>query len=235
MRFKLPCQIGEHKFKEIISREIKKQKIPILRTHKKRLHEIATVSKQIRQQGLPPYLVCKKLPQGLGHGIFLHPNAAPLSRGRVIAPYSGIVSISPQKEPDDSAYVFELIAKVRLSKKEQKWISKNLAYHPNRLYSVNLDALKRGNFTRYINHSTQPNVAAYYVRIPPNRFNLVPSLLQIVYFAKKKILPGEQLLVCYEDGEKSYWSSLKVKPVPITPKTFQLDPSLQVKRDGKNS
>ncbi len=119
MKFKLPCQIGEQDIVGIISREIKKQKIRVLRASQKDLKEIANVSEQIRKHGLPNYLVCKKLPQGLGHGIFLHPEAKPIPKGHVIAPYAGEVSLDPQKSQDDSAYVFEMIADIHLSKEEQ--------------------------------------------------------------------------------------------------------------------
>ena len=41
MKFKLPCQIGEQDIAGIISREIKKQKIRVLRASQKDLKEIA--------------------------------------------------------------------------------------------------------------------------------------------------------------------------------------------------
>jgi SET domain len=228
MKFKLPFQLADETVTGIISREIKKQKITVLRASRKQLKEIAEIAKQIQKAGLPEYLVCKKLPQKLGHGIFLHPRSKPLLKGRVIAPYSGVVSIDPQNAPDDSAYVFGLIADVYLTKDEQALLNKKLSYRAERLYSINLDALKNGNFTRFINHSDTPNVIAHLVRVPANDLGLAPSPLQIIYFAKKTIHPGEQLLVSYEEGEKSYWTSIGVKPVPITPKTFQLNRALKV-------
>lgn len=230
MKFKLPCQVGDQSISAIISREIKKQKIRILRASQRHLKEIAEVSEEIKKLGLPKYLVCKKLPGDFGHGIFLHPEAKPIPKGHVIAPYAGEVSLAPQNSHDDSSYVFEMIADIHLSKKEQLLFDKHHAYHPRRLYSVNLDALKKGNFTRFINHSEKPNVVAHHVRIPSNDLGLTPAPLQIIYFAKKTIHPGEQLLVCYEDGEKSYWGSLKTKPIPVSPKTFQLNRSLQIQR-----
>lgn len=228
MKFKLPNQVGDQGLFGIISREIKNQKIFVARASKTHLKQIAEISRRIQQDGLPEYLVRKRLPQGLGHGIFLHPEAKPILKGQVIAPYAGEVSLVPQKQPDESAYIFELIAEIRLSKQEQSLVNRGLPYHPRRLYSLNLDALKKGNFTRFINHSETPNVVANLMRIPSNELGLVPSPLQIIYFAKKTILPGEQLLVCYEDGEQSYWNSLKLKPVPVSPKTFQLNCALQI-------
>jgi SET domain len=235
MSFRLPYPLASQAINGIISREIKRQKISVLRASQKHLREIAEVCSEVRKYGLPKHLVRKKLPRGLGHGIFLHPDAKPLLRGRVIAPYSGTISISPEHAPDDSAYVFELVGNIRLSKEEQARFSKKLPYQPSRLYSVNLDALKKGNFTRFINHSETPNVIAHLVRIPANDLGLIPSPLQIVYFVKRKILPGEQLLVSYEEGEKSYWTSLREKPIPMGPKTFQLSQTLKVLHSKRHS
>jgi len=68
-----------------------------------------------------------------------------------------------------------------------------------------------------------------YLRIPKNRFGLEPMALEVIYFAKKKIWPGEQLLVSYEDGEEqTYWGVMGIKPYPLTPKTFQLSESLRL-------
>ncbi len=228
MRFKLPFPLVDQSISALIISEIKKQKLSIPRTSKEVLHQIAKIAEEIKRTGLPKYLVCKKLPRGMGRGIFLHPKAKPLLKGDVIAPYSGIVTVSPQNAPDDSAYIFELIGQFRLSKEEQAHFSKRIPYHPRRLYSVNLDALKRGNFTRFINHSDTPNVVAHQVQIPANPLGLPPCPLQIIYLAKKTIHPGEQLLVCYEAGEKSYWTSADFQPVPVNPKTFQIDDALHL-------
>ena len=223
MKFKLTRQVIVGPYAVgIISREIRRQKVPIFRASQEDLKEIVAVVAAIKQRGLPKYLVCKKLPQGLGRGIFLHPKAKPILKGQVIAPYAGEVSILPQNMPDDSAYAFAVISDILLSKKTQALLNPHLPYHPRRLYFVNLDALKKGNFTRFINHSEKPNVVAHLVRIPPNAYNLSSSPMEIIYYAKRTIHPGEQLLICYEDGEKSYWGPLDIEPFPMTSKTFQV-------------
>jgi hypothetical protein len=228
MQFKTAYQIADQDTFPIITREIRKHKIVVLRATQKQLEQLASVAKEIQSRGLPSNLVCRKLPGKMGHGIFLHPDAKPIPKGAVIAPYAGIVSISPQQGTDTSDYIFELLGKFPLSKEEQSLFSKELPYHPRRHYSLNLDALKKGNFTRFINHSEKPNIVAHLMRTPPNQLGIPPSPLQIIYFAEKKILPGEQLLVCYEDGEKSYWGALAIKPVPVDPQTFRLDRNLNV-------
>ena len=181
-----------------------------------------------RSKTFPKNLVCKKLPGGLGYGIFLHPKAQPILRGQIIAPYSGEVSFVPQNVPDDSLYAFEPLSKIHLTKEEQARFDGKRPFHPRRHYSMHVNALKKGNFTRFINHSDKPNVVADLYKVPSNPYGLSPSPIEVFYLAKKKIHPGEQLLVCYDGDSKSYWSALGIKPIPITPKTFQLDSSLKV-------
>ncbi len=228
MKFKLPRQLISHDINKVISRELRKQKVYLARASNKILKEIVEVCKAISTTGLPKYLVCKKLSDKLGHGIFLRPDAAPILRGQVIAPYAGVVSIDAQNLPAKDAYVFAPLEYMHLSKEEQFFYDKESDYHPRRLYSVNLDAEKQGNFTRFINHSDQPNVIARILAIPSNSLGLAPAFMEVIYFANKRIHPGEQLLVCYEDEEGSYWDVFKIKPFPMTPKTFQLDKSLKL-------
>lgn len=229
MNFKLPYQILTQEIRTIISREIRIQQLKILRATKKILKEIAQVSKEIEKHTFPDYLICKKLPHNLGSGIFLHPEATPILKGTVIAPYSGEVSIVPQNDSDDDGdYVFAPLSDIHLTKEEQSYFDKKNRYHPRRLYSIKLDALKQGNFTRFINHSGKPNIVAELFSITSNSYKLPPSPMEVVYMAKKTIHPGEQLLISYEGDDKSYWRASKIKPFPMTSKTFQLNASLQI-------
>lgn len=222
MKFRLPRQILSEEIRVVIVREIKKQKLSVLRASKKDMEEIAQVSCAIERSGLPANLVCKKLPSPLGYGIFLHPKAKPILKGQVIAPYSGEVSISAQNLADDSAYAFSPLYNFHLSKEEQAYFDSNSLYRPNRLYTLNVEALKKGNFTRFINHSEKPNIIAHFFNIPENSYGLEKSPLEVVYVASKTIRPGEQLLVNYEGDDESYWSAFGIKPVLITPTTFKL-------------
>lgn len=228
MKFKLPRQILGPEERKIVSREVRKQKVSLVRATKRELKEMADVSRAIAKNGLPKNLVCKKLPNGLGYGIFLHPKAKPIAKGQIIAPYAGEVSFVPQNIPDDALYAFEPLSDIYLSREEQARFDRKGRYHPRRQYSLHVDALKKGNFTRFINHSEKPNLVADLYKIPSNPFGLTPSPIEVVYLANKTIRPGEQLLVCYEGDDKSYWGVIKIKPIPITPKTFQLDSSLKV-------
>lgn len=228
MKYKLPRPIIPEAISKIILREMKRQKIKVSKASKADLKELAAICRAIEKTGLPSYLVCKKLSADLGHGIFLNPQAKTILKGEVIGSYAGQVTIIPQNVPDDAAYAFAPVSDMHLDAQEQKIYDAKRRYHPNRLYSLMLDAFKKGNFTRFINHSEKPNVAAYLLSIPKNDFDLKPSPIEVIYIALKKILPGEQLLISYEDGEKSYWGVAKIKPFPMTPKTFILDEKLKL-------
>lgn len=222
MKFNLIQSEFDPEMAPLLKREIKKHKVLISRLSQKNLKEIAALSQILKEKELPDYFLRKKLNAKLGYGIFLHPYASPLVKGQVVGLYSGEISLIPQNAPDSSGFAFNLISNMHLEKEVQtKWDREN-RYHPRRLYTFKLDALKKGNFTRYINHSEKPNLIAYMVSIPENSFGINPSPIEIVYFVKRKINPGEQLLISYEAGEKSYWEANEESAYPMDPKTFKL-------------
>ncbi|PIS02405.1 MAG: hypothetical protein COT85_05255 [Chlamydiae bacterium CG10_big_fil_rev_8_21_14_0_10_42_34] len=222
--YNLPRQSVPAEIIKIISREWKNKDLGIQSITKENLREIETVCRQIEESVIPKQFVKKKLPGKIGHGIFLHPKAEPILRDQVIAPYSGTFTIVPQNEQDHADYAFDPVTDLHLTKEEQKKYDPKRRFHPKRLYSIKLDASKVGNFTRFINHSEKPNVIAYLVSSKKNPY-------EIIYFAKKKINPGEQLLVSYENEENSYWGPLGIKPFAMTPKTFRIDSSLKIYTD----
>lgn len=227
MKYRLANSIFTQEITEIVSSEIKKQKISLSKLTRNHWHQISDVKKSIEKDGFPKNLVCKKLSNDLGYGIFLHPDAQPLEKGQVIAPYAGELSFEEQNNPDDSDYAFALIDDIHLTKDAQMLVNKKNKYHPRRLYCLKLDASKNGNFTRFINHSDEPNVIARLVKIEDNPHGIPSSPIEVIYFAKKTILPGEQLLVNYEDGDDSYWDK-DMKPFTMTPKTYKLSSSLEL-------
>lgn len=228
MKYVLPRQEINQSLIDLCLKKIKQNRIYIPRATKETLKELAEVLEEIRKNGLPRHLVVKNLKRNLGHGIFLHPKAAPLRKGALIAPYSGEVFISPQNSENSSNYLFSLLSDLRLTKKEQLLWDPKQRYHPQRLYAVDLNAHKKGNFTRFINHSDKPNVEAKMVQIPANSLGLLPAPLELFYFVKKTIQPGEQLLVSYEGESDSYWGALNIKPFAMTPQTFRLNASLEL-------
>lgn len=228
MKYRLPRQLLSDEIASIIIREIKRQKMKVDKASAQDVKELAKVCAEIESNGLPDYLVCKKLSKELGSGIFLHPNAKPIEKGEVIAAYAGETSLVPQNRPDDASYAFAPISDLLLTQEEQKKYDPKAKYHPKRLYSLKLDALKKGNFARFINHSEKPNVVAFMMALPKNTLGLEPMPVEIIYCAKKTIRPGEQLMVSYEDGEKSYWGVAKIKPIVVLPNSYTLDASLKL-------
>lgn len=230
MKFKLTRQKISKELSALASKKIRQNKIYIPRATKNNLADIAAVGRKMRKTGLPKHLVRKKLKGKLGYGIFLRSDAKPIRKGEAIAPYSGEVLLVPQNNEDDSDYIFSLITDLKLTRKEQYLLDPKSRYHPRRLYAIDLDAEKKGNFTRFINHSEKPNVEAHLLRIPANALGVRPAAFEIIYIAKKTIRPGEQLLVCYEGEDKSYWGAKNIKPFPMTPKTFQVDSAGNLKK-----
>ena len=229
MEFKLQRQEIDKELLVFCCNRIKQDKIDISRASKLVVARMPAILKEIQKRGLPNYLLVKKLKGKLGYGVFLHPEAKPILKGEPIAPYSGIVTLLPQNTESDSAYIFGLLADLRLTKEEQRKWDPARRYHPRRLYSVDLDAEKKGNFTRFINHSETPNIEAQFVRIPKNSAGLALAPFELIYVAKKTIRPGEQLLISYEVDEKNYWGSLGIKPFPMNPKTFMLNDSCEIR------
>ncbi len=228
MKFKLPrSNIGQELI-IFITQELRRLKKVVPKVTKNNLEEMATICRAIEETGLPSYLALKKLPRDLGYGIFLRPDAKPILKGQMIAPYSGKFYLAPQFEPDDSDYAFAPLSQIRLSKEDHEIFGGDRPWHPRRYYEILVDAAKMGNFTRFINHSAKPNVIADEFAVPSNSYGLTPAPIEIVYMARKTIHPGEQLLVCYEGEADSYWGVVGIKPLPIVPRTFRLDASMKV-------
>ena len=222
-QFQLPRQKISDELGRFLPEMMKRNRVRIRPASKNQMLAIAKVSRKILSEGLPSDFVLKKLPKKLGFGIFLKLNAKPIERGAVIAPYTGEVLLCPQNEEGSSDYVFALVADLTLTKSEQQALDPKHRYHPRRLYAIDVDAENMGNFTRFINHSDQPNVKADLLRVPKNDLGLEPSFFEMIYFAKKTIHPGEQLLVCYEGDDNSYWGASNIEPFPMDPRTFRLD------------
>lgn len=222
MKFCLPRQTSKLDLTFLIKREIAKQELaisPLSPKHRQQLKELIPL---IKKGGFPPYLLLHDLPHNLGKGVFLAPKAAPLPRGMLIGPYAGEMEIVPS-DYEGGHYAFTPIEKIRLSREEQAFLDKDMPYKPRRSYTLKVDALHKGNFTRFVNHSSTPNLEARLCRVPQNDLGLEPSPIEVFYFTKKKIHPGEQLLVCYEGEENCYWNEEGVKPYPMKGNTFFLN------------
>lgn len=221
MRYTLSQQIISKELIRICRRQKTADDLGLERLTKQNLREYAEVIKEIEKDGCPKRFVIKKLKGNIGRGVFLHPTARPIEKGEIIGPYAGEVSLVAQNDLDDADYAFDPVVDLLLTKEEQKRYDPKNKYHPRRYYAFKLDAKRKGNFTRFINHSYKPNVIAYLASTPGMPY-------QIIYVAKKKIQPGHQLLVSYEDGDKSYWGAIGIEPFPMTSSTFRIDKRLKI-------
>lgn len=228
MNYRLPRQLWSPELSKIISRKSRGQRSA--NASRQNLREMAAVVRDIEARGCPQRFVRKRLPGKLGYGIFLHPLDQGIAKGTVIAPYAGELSIVPQNVEDNGDYAFAPLENFYLNREEQRAWDPKRRYHPGRIYALKLDALKRGNFTRFINHSSRPNVEAMTLAIPRNQLGLAPAPVEIIYLAKRDIAPGEQLLTCYDDADGSYWGVTGIEPFAMTSKTFRLHHSLKLIR-----
>lgn len=227
MKFKLARAPITEDLELILKRELRRQKETLDRLTVKQMKELHEICSAIEKKGLPSFLVCAPLPHGLGSGIFLHPEAEALVKGQIIGAYAGAVSLVPPSG-DGGLYAFTPLEKIELTEEEQAIYHKRARFDKTRPYIYKVDAFRKGNFTRFVNHSEKPNLLAHLYRIPKNSLGLKPSPIEVIYSVKKKIRPGEQLLVSYEGEKNCYWDPSEAKPFPILPNTFVLDKSLKV-------
>lgn len=120
----------------------------------------------------------------IGFGVFAEQRIASCS---FVGEYTGIVKEKKQHEGRHNSYgirypVWEI--------NKQKFI---------------IDAEKKGNFTRFMNHSTKPNLGLYSVY-----WRGIPRLILV---ALKEIAEGEQLMFDYG---ASFWKESEVEPLPLS-------------------
>lgn len=116
----------------------------------------------------------------VGYGIFA---AQDLKKGQMIGEYTGVVKrvdFSKKKEDYDYAWGFPPPTKFVIDSKDA------------------------GNFTRFINHSNEPNIDMIYVLIN-NRWHLV-------YVANQDIKKDQQLFANYG---KPYWRGRGIRPYDL--------------------
>lgn len=123
----------------------------------------------------------------VGYGVFAQNSIA---KDQMIGEYTGILKITPFADID-----------------EQDNADYGWAFLPNgTFYPLEIDAQSAGNFTRFVNHSFDPNVGTEFVWAH-NRWHLI-------YKADSDIQKDQQLLVNYGTG---YWENRRdqMKPVKL--------------------
>jgi hypothetical protein len=168
----------------------------------KRLYKIILEkNKEITSGNIPSNLQIARVHPKVGMGVFLKPKEESIEVGSFLGVYAGVKELVEENPGFTSAYAYN-IAKGVLCGEDQ-----------NR-YSIQVNALNTGNFTRFFNHSSlKPNIKPLLSKLPGGR-------VEILFFALKKIRPGEQLLVDYGDR---YWQVLNLTPVNMIPTSFMLN------------
>ncbi len=104
----------------------------------------------------------------LGYGVFAQEDIQELS---YIGQYVGVVRKRSSKKDVLNSYIFGYVSTSRGTK-----------------YVI--DAKEKGNFTRYINHSDEPNLTS--------RWIVEDGITKVIFFTNRLIKKGEQL--CYDYG-----------------------------------
>ncbi len=114
----------------------------------------------------------KKVNPLVGYGVFAETAIPELS---YVGEYTGVVRKRRWREDSSNDYVFGYV----IGPQGTPWV---------------IDAKDKGNFTRFINHSYEPNVTS--------RWIIANGIGHVILFANRLILPGEQLT--YDYGP-TYW------------------------------
>ena len=161
--------------------------------------------------GTRPNLAIIRINSQVGVGVFLKPDQKAIPKGALIGLYAGFFTISAKSEARNSAYLMG-VSTEKLTKREIALITSSKPKTDGSCYQIDVDANFGGNFTRYINHST------YHGNLE-NRLIEYKRMLQVAFYAKKRINPGEQLLYSYG---MQYWKQIGIKPSLMTPTTYKL-------------
>jgi hypothetical protein len=141
--------------------------------------------KEIQNSSHPPMTV-HWIDEGIGFGVFAKERILPCS---FVGEYTGVIQRRTRRPVRESNYVFRYTA----------WKIGKLHYIA--------DAERMGNFTRFINHSDEPNVAlvcAYWRGLP-----------RLIFISLKELTEGVQLTFDYG---RTYWRQspyVKLRPVPF--------------------
>lgn len=139
--------------------------------------------REIRSEFHPPVSI-RHIDAEVGCGVFAQQRIASCG---FVGEYTGVVREREKKPPKDSVYLVRYPV----------WGSERKKFL--------LDAELKGNFTRFINHSTTPNLSlqsVYWRGIP-----------RMILIALKEILPGEQLTFDYGD---LFWKECPQKPQTLS-------------------
>lgn len=159
-------------------------------------------NKEVVFSNLPLSLQLAEVHPKVGTGIFLKSSEKSIEIGSFIGVYAGVKELVEEEPGFTSSYAYNIAKGISLKESQDRC-------------AIQVNALNTGNFTRFLNHSSlQPNIKPLLSKLPGGR-------VEILFFALKKINPGEQLLVDYGD---QYWRTFNLDPMNMIPTSFMLNP-----------
>ncbi len=179
----------------------------------------------VATHGIPPEFTLKRHPV-VGWGLFVAPGQM-IAAKKIIGIYAGRVMLVNPRTPkeamrfkDEETYNFLIDSDpIHLDKKEIRALSKegsiriDPGYNVSKGFEIIVDASKSGNFTRFVNHSEEPNLKA--------RCKLVKckggSQIVVVFIAKRTLFENEPLLLNYGPG---YWKGKGILPERLLASDF---------------
>jgi hypothetical protein len=189
------------------------------------LKKVETYQKNLTEHGLPPFLQIAEVNHYIETGVFLKPTAKALKPGTFIGIYTGEYELVLSTETKNNHYAYDVATGLKIKQKHLPLIrsqGKNITVKEE--YSIQTNAAAKGNFTRYINHSSVKNNIEAFTRTLPD------GTIEVCLFTSKKICPGEQLLSNY-GGQ--YWAVLPIIPEPVTPRSYKLGKDGHVVKNPK--
>jgi len=183
--------------------------------------EILRISQKVIEQGIPDNLYLAHVHPKVNTGVFLRPDAKPIRARTLIGVYTGLYELVESDITTGTSYAYDVAQGVKIKKNEYKYLlHPTEPWSPRIEYSIQTSAIEKGNFTRYINHSSlETNIEALVSKLPNGK-------MEILLLALRTIHPGEQLFSNY-GGQ--YWKALKIIPNDMRPDTYTLTSSLKVK------
>lgn len=220
--FRLPFSEGSSWYEDFLLKY--SSKLPrkeALQVSARLYKDIQRVSKEIELRGLPSNLYLAHVHPKVNTGVFLKPDAKPIPAGTFIGVYTGLYELVECDITEGTSYAYDVAQGVRIKKTDFKHVlNPKEPWARDTEYSIQTSAIKKGNFTRFINHSSlETNIEAIVSKLPNGR-------MEILLLALRAIQPGEQLFSNY-GGQ--YWKALNIIPNDMRPNTYILTPNLKVK------
>jgi hypothetical protein len=142
---------------------------------------VETCENRLLQKGIKHKLSINFISKTKGFGVFANEN---IKEGAFICEYIGQIV---NKETAMTKINLNMI------KKKPNYVLQIREHYEKMTISTFIDAEEKGNISRFLNHSCEPNLQFDIIRV--NHF--IPH---VGFYAKRDIKQGEELTFCYSDG-----------------------------------